>query len=938
MCTSRITNMHRQNASQTKKWLIALGLLYLCFAVYGSLVPLQFRPISMELALERFGAIGYLELGMASRSDWVANILLFIPLAFFWTGAFWSKRSKVLRGVAGVFVFAAGAMLAVGIEFTQLFFPQRTVSINDIAAETLGAALGVALWVASGQRFLAWVESVAAAQGQANVASRLLVAYLVVLFGYAVMPLDLTLSPVEIYRKWNEGRVIFLPFGVAYPDFAHRAYAVLSDVAIWVPAAMLWRISKPSSNGAVFYRVVLSAALIEFFQLFVYSRVTNLMDVLAAAMGAGIGLGLAQRFKVGFSQVHVASRAGWSQSGSSKDALLWCCATLVWLGVLAAVFWYPFDFNTDTGFVQERFIQASHRVLFEALYFGSEYRAYSVVLHKVGFMLPLGLLLGKVGGYLPASVPRPAVFAVVCVLLGVVACGIEVGQLALPGKVGDKTDVLIQFAGGALGYGVYVFATSRIALPGANDVPPPAAGAVHYGAERSGLPSRWAYGVYASGVVLWLFYIGFAGSALAVKLPWLVFWCVASAGLLLAPVSPLAGVMTLMVVGYGISSNGPEYDISLALRLRDGLAFFALVAWLMAKRTAPAQLSVKQPMVLIGAVLLGWLAVCELVALSKGTPWGPFLRLDPSTYFQGAVMFVIAADMLRSKILSLAIALVLVLTFLGRAVLQGVDGVYLESYVATLLIMGLPLAALGFLLAERLPWRLTFAGVAAAMLFYLVASQNRNAAVAVVAVVLAFFLQTPGSFVKKIMVMSLGAASFAAAVVYLLPSGYLNRFRALWDPSASHATAALDRDTASERLEVWGAAWEMSKDYPLTGVGPGNFAHFLQFYRPGRDQMGAHNSYLQMLAETGLPGVVLYVIFFLGVLVLLEKVRQLPYKVGEKAGEIWRAQAARMLQLSVVAYLALGIFNNRNDLVVAYLLAGWAVALSARSAALSSRA
>lgn len=63
--------------------------------------------------------------------------------------------------------------------------------------------------------------------------------------------------------------------------------------------------------------------------------------------------------------------------------------------------------------------------------------------------------------------------------------------------------------------------------------------------------------------------------------------------------------------------------------------------------------------------------------------------------------------------------------------------------------MGLPLAGLGLQLAERLPWRVVFGGVATAMLFYLEASQNRNAAVAVVAVVLTFFLQTPGNWVKK---------------------------------------------------------------------------------------------------------------------------------------------------------------------------------------------
>ena len=588
--------MDSQNACQAKRWLTAAGLLYLCFVVYGSLVPLQFRSISMELALKRFGAITYFDLGIASRSDWVANILLFIPLAFFWAGALWPKRSKALRGITGVFVFAAGAMLAVGIEFTQLFFPQRTVSLNDIAAETIGAALGVALWVANGQRFLAWVVSVAAAQGQASVASRLLIAYLLVLYGYAVMPLDLTLSPVGLYHKWNEGRVILLPLGVGYPDFAHWAYAVSSDLAIWVPAAMLWRMSKPLSNRAVVYRVVLSAALIEFSQLFVYSRVTNLTDVFTAALGAGIGLGLAHRLNVRAAQSQPATQAEKTLHGPHKDASLWCCATLVWLGVLAAVFWYPFDFNTDASFVRERFNQASQRVLFEALYFGSEYRAYSVVLHKVGFMLPLGLLLGKVGGYLPASVPRSAVFAFVCLLLGWVACGIEVGQLALPGKVGDVTDVLIEFAGGVLGYVVYRFATSRMALPRAIVVQPPTAGTLPPQAPAAAAsPLRDAQCLVVGALAL-LFWLGSRVSGLpynvAKLMPFGAGGALSSLGLALAIWWMLAAPMLLLRPQHQLWRRGFPL-----LALTHALVSFAAL-----RATVPLAMLHK----IIGNPVLGW--------------------------------------------------------------------------------------------------------------------------------------------------------------------------------------------------------------------------------------------------------------------------------------------------------------------------------------------
>ena len=46
---------------------------------------------------------------------------------------------------AGVFSLA----LALAVEFTQLFFPPRTVSLNDILAESAGAVIGLSLCATS---------------------------------------------------------------------------------------------------------------------------------------------------------------------------------------------------------------------------------------------------------------------------------------------------------------------------------------------------------------------------------------------------------------------------------------------------------------------------------------------------------------------------------------------------------------------------------------------------------------------------------------------------------------------------------------------------------------------------------------------------------------------------------------------------------------------
>jgi len=169
-------------------------------------------------------------------------------------------------------------------------------------------------------------------------------------------------------------------------------------------------------------------------------------------------------------------------------------------------------------------------------------------------------------------------------------------------------------------------------------------------------------------------------------------------------------------------------------------------------------------------------------------------------------------------------------------------------------------------------------------------------------------------------------ATLATALAFFLLSAddFVNRFSVLWDAQASHATAGLDRSTIQGRLALWHAAWEIAKDRPLFGVGPGNFPYWSQIYSAEAGSGGARNSYLQMLAEAGFIGLGLYLLLFASVL------RCQSLTQSRMAGQ-WQAHASWMLQLSTLAYLALGLFNNRNDLVLAYVLAGSSLALYASS-------
>ena len=145
-------------ATPTEHSALQRGLLisffaYLAFVIYGSLVPLQYIPISFEQALQQFSQIRYLDLDIESRADWVANILLFVPLTFLLAALGFKAASPVRNTLLSLFIMSASVGLAMGIEFTQLYFPQRTVSINDILAESLGALGGIVLYAIYGTQF-----------------------------------------------------------------------------------------------------------------------------------------------------------------------------------------------------------------------------------------------------------------------------------------------------------------------------------------------------------------------------------------------------------------------------------------------------------------------------------------------------------------------------------------------------------------------------------------------------------------------------------------------------------------------------------------------------------------------------------------------------------------------------------------------------------------
>ncbi|MCA9116956.1 MAG: VanZ family protein, partial [Planctomycetaceae bacterium] len=448
--------VHIRPAPQQQHFVL-LTALFAAIAIYGSLVPLEFQSLGFAEAAARFTRIPWLQLTIHHRADWVANILLFVPLGFLGMGALNVDRPEIpiRRTVTLAAVVACCTLLSIALEFTQLWFPPRTVSQNDIAAETLGGIAGAVLWLWAGQSLTEWCRIYTRNAAPHRRFNWLLDAYLLGLVVYSVMPLDLTISLHELHDKFQLGRIELIPFSHQYSSPLSAVYELLSAALIFVPAG-IWSCTILLSAGETSRPVGLSLLIvlmvamgIEAAQLLVYSRFTSVTDVLLGCVGGGIGVAVQRLWLNRVPPVRSAGRPRQLQ-----QALIWAAVAVVYSMFLALLFWAPFDWTLDPAGVEGR-LHGFWAVPFSRLYFGTEYHALVHILRRVLWFVPLGALLSLAVQRCPVWTVMPKLRLVLLSAAGVFVCAVaftvELAQVLLPEKFADVTDVLLSGTGGLLG-------------------------------------------------------------------------------------------------------------------------------------------------------------------------------------------------------------------------------------------------------------------------------------------------------------------------------------------------------------------------------------------------------------------------------------------------------------------------------------------------------
>lgn len=413
------------------------------FTVYGSLVPFEFQPIPWGQAVERFGRVLAERKPPVSKSDLVSNVLLGVPLGFCLMAALRADRprSGVEAALAVVAVWPATVLFAAGVEFAQLFFRNRWCAWSDIVAQASGSAVGILVWLLGGPKLTRWVRGVWTSRRVGGTAGRVLLVYLGLLALAELLPLDLTLSPGELYtEKVKPGRVEVVPFGELAGGRVPAWQLVqhgLEQIGLYLLAGMLAAgvpaVNFPRRRAVkVLALGLLLAAALEAGQLLVKSRVTSVTDVFVGGAAVFGGWALVQSLTAG-------------RPGKALSLEAGLILAQAWLFVMVVVYWQPFEI--DARLAAPRLRQMNWVPFAVSVEKTSYLSSLEEAVTKALLFAPFGAVVAAVGPFVYRT-RRPIWGAA---LGAAVAALLEAGQLVLPARYPGPTDLIFGAAGGWLG-------------------------------------------------------------------------------------------------------------------------------------------------------------------------------------------------------------------------------------------------------------------------------------------------------------------------------------------------------------------------------------------------------------------------------------------------------------------------------------------------------
>jgi hypothetical protein len=195
----------------------------------------------------------------------------------------------------------------------------------------------------------------------------------------------------------------------------------------------------------------------------------------------------------------------------------------------------------------------------------------------------------------------------------------------------------------------------------------------------------------------------------------------------------------------------------------------------------------------------------------------------------------------------------------------------------------------------------------------LVRTESRGGSMGLFAVVAAGYYFKTRKVVKTLLLLGAVVGLF----LVVSPASFQERMASLVDKSDYNYVA-----DSGGRMAVWGRGLTMILKNPVAGVGIGAFemaegrSHTDEYGMSGK-WSSAHNSFIQIAAEMGVVGLVLFILALKDAFMLLALPRHPDGTVREPDDLEWAAQGVKM---SLIGYCVAGFFLSQSYSSVLYIL------------------
>jgi O-antigen ligase len=199
-----------------------------------------------------------------------------------------------------------------------------------------------------------------------------------------------------------------------------------------------------------------------------------------------------------------------------------------------------------------------------------------------------------------------------------------------------------------------------------------------------------------------------------------------------------------------------------------------------------------------------------------------------------------------------------------------------------------------------------FLGFAAFLLFVLLGQRKRGRAIAL-------------------------TVAIAGVLVSIAPPDVLDRVFALKKIEETGNVDDADQEgSAKQRYEIWKVARTIIAEHPIAGVGlgayPGEHAKYAlraNFDPTARGRRDTHSTYLNVAAETGMVGFLIFVASYLGTLISIDRIRRRVKKLRPRT-----AQTLFVMEIGTLGFFIAAIFGSlaHVSFLVLHVVTMWSIA------------